>query len=38
MELTEHVQYIIHSAKTIVYARDYDAVEPEHIMLATVSG
>ena len=34
MELTEHVQYIIHSAKTIVYARDYDAVEPEHIMLA----
>ena len=34
MELTEHVQYIIHSAKTIVYARDYSAVEPEHIMLA----
>ena len=34
MELTEHVQYIIHSAKTIVYARDYDAVEPDHIMLA----
>ncbi len=34
MELSEHVQYILHSAKTIVYARDYDAVEPEHIMLA----
>lgn len=34
MELTEHVQYIIHSAKTIVYARDYRFVEPEHIMLA----
>lgn len=34
MELSEHVQYIIHSAKTIVYARDYDAVEPDHIMLA----
>lgn len=34
MELTEHVQYIIHSAKTIVYARDYSYVEPEHIMLA----
>lgn len=34
MELSEHVQYIIHSAKTIVYARDYNAVEPEHIMLA----
>ena len=34
MELTEHVQYIIHSAKTIVYARDYRYVEPEHIMLA----
>lgn len=34
MELSEHVQYIIHSAKTITYARDYDAVEPDHIMLA----
>ena len=34
MELTEHVQYIIHSAKTIVYARDYSAVNPDHIMLA----
>ena len=34
MELTEHVQYIIHSAKTIVYARDYSYVEPEHVMLA----
>lgn len=34
MDLTEHVQYIIHSAKTIVYARDYAQVEPDHIMLA----
>lgn len=34
MELSEHVQYIIHSAKTIVYARDYNAVDPDHIMLA----
>ena len=34
MQLTEHLQYIIHSAKTIAYARDYKAVEPEHIMLA----
>ena len=34
MQLTEHLQYIIHSAKTIAYARDYDRVEPEHIMLA----
>ena len=34
MELTEHVQYIIHSAKTIVYARDYQSVTPDHIMLA----
>lgn len=34
MELSEHVQYIIHSAKTITYARDYDAVQPDHIMLA----
>ncbi|MBR6098876.1 AAA family ATPase [bacterium] len=34
MELTEHLRYIIHSAKTIAYARDYQYVEPEHIMLA----
>ena len=34
MQLTEHLQYIIHSAKTIAYARDYDFVEPEHVMLA----
>lgn len=34
MELTEHLRYIIHSAKTIAYARDYKYVEPEHIMLA----
>ena len=34
MQLTEHLQYIIHSAKTIAYARDYDNVEPEHVMLA----
>ena len=34
MQLTEHLQYIIHSAKTIAYARDYKFVEPEHIMLA----
>lgn len=34
MELTEHLQYILHSAKTIAYARDYKFVEPEHIMLA----
>ena len=34
VELTEHVQYIIHSAKTIVYARDYLAVDPDHIMIA----
>ena len=34
MELTEHLRYIIHSAKTIAYARDYTAVEPEHLMLA----
>ena len=34
MELSEHVQYIIHSAKTITYARDYDAVQPDHIMYA----
>ena len=34
MQLTEHLQYIIHSAKTIAYARDYSTVEPEHIMLA----
>ena len=34
MELTEHLQYILHSAKTIAYARDYKYVEPEHIMLA----
>ena len=34
MDLTEHVQYIIHSAKTIIYARDYAQVEPDHIMLA----
>ena len=34
MQLTEHLQYIIHSAKTIAYARDYEYVEPEHIMLA----
>ena len=34
MQLTEHLQYIIHSAKTIAYARDYSYVEPEHIMLA----
>ncbi len=34
MELTEHLQYIIHSARTIAYAREYKHVEPEHIMLA----
>ncbi len=34
MQLTEHLQYIIHSAKTIAYARDYKFVDPEHIMLA----
>ena len=34
MQLTQHLQYIIHSAKTIAYARDYKFVEPEHIMLA----
>ena len=34
MELSEHVQYILHSAKTIVYARDYNKVEPKHIMLS----
>ena len=34
MELTEHLRYIIHSAKTIAYARDYKYVEPEHLMLA----
>ncbi len=34
MELTEHLQYIIHSAKTIAYAREYKSVMPEHIMLA----
>ena len=34
MELTEHLQYIIHSAKTIAYAREYKYVEPEHLMLA----
>lgn len=34
MQLTEHLQYIIHSAKTIAYARDYKMVEPEHLMLA----
>ncbi len=34
MELTEHLQYIIHSARTIAYARDYKYVEPEHLMLA----
>ena len=34
MQLTEHLQYIIHSAKTIAYARDYKFVEPEHMMLA----
>lgn len=34
VELTEHVQYIIHSAKTIVYARDYQMVNPDHIMIA----
>ena len=34
MELTEHLQYIIHSAKTIAYAREYKYVKPEHIMLA----
>ena len=34
MQLTEHFSYIIHSAKTIAYARDYKAVEPEHLMLA----
>lgn len=34
MEFTEHVQYLIHSAKTIVYARDYKMVDPDHIMLA----
>ncbi len=34
MQLTEHLQYIIHSAKTIAYGRDYKFVEPEHVMLA----
>ena len=34
MQLTEHLSYIIHSAKTIAYARDYPQVEPEHLMLA----
>ena len=34
MQLTEHLQYIIHSAKTIAFARDYENVEPEHVMLA----
>ena len=34
MQLTEHFSYIIHSAKTIAYARDYKTVEPEHLMLA----
>jgi len=34
VQLTEHLQYIIHSAKTIAYARDYKFVEPEHVMLA----
>lgn len=34
MQFTEHLNYIIHSAKTIAYARDYNFVEPEHIMLA----
>jgi len=34
MQLTEHLSYIIHSAKTIAYARDYRYVEPEHLMLA----
>ncbi len=34
MQFTEHLNYIIHSAKTIAYARDYAFVEPEHVMLA----
>jgi len=34
MQLTEHMQWILHSAKTIAYARDYSSVIPEHIMLA----
>jgi len=34
VQFTEHLNYIIHSAKTIAYARDYNYVEPEHVMLA----
>lgn len=34
MNLSEHVQYIIHSAKTIVYARDYIMLDTDHLLLA----
>ena len=34
MQLTEHVQAIVKSAKSIVAARNYPKLEPEHIMLA----
>ncbi len=34
MILTEHVQAIVKSAKSIVVARNYPKLEPEHIMLA----
>ena len=34
MLFTEHVQAIIKSAKSIVVARNYPQLAPEHIMLA----
>lgn len=34
MQYTEHVQAIVKSAKSIVVARNYKELEPEHIMLA----
>lgn len=34
MLLTDHVQAIVKSAKSIVMARNYPKLEPEHIMLA----
>src|SRR5574344_245502 len=34
MLLTDHVQAIVKSAKSIVVARNYPKLEPEHIMLA----
>ncbi len=34
MLLTDHVQAIIKSAKSIVVARNYPELNPEHIMLA----